>query len=478
VLDGYRVQDFRTLGGTTATLGGQWSPVPAWILGAQLINARDALANNGLVGTDAARLSSDSALATAVWQRQGMRTQLGLIGGSVQGQGSGAGGWFDVNWSAGNVSQNAGAFRVDPNLNWGVQTIVSDAQGGYYNYSYQSRRWQYNGGVDQVASVSGQGASTTFVNNAARYQLSRDVGIGGIVNLSESAGLWRWSVEAYEDLHNFLGTNRLQLDMAKDASGRDSTVTLNEGWDMPEGSRLSTSLAVEQLRTSQSSAQSLAQPLQDHTAMVISAYGGGDLGPRWSVDGNIRWARAIQGVNAPAVSVNVAFNYQISPNWAVLATYYESRFSSWNSIVIASPLAPPSVVVNPASSDRGIFLTLRYRHSAGQRFAPLGGRPGTGWGTLSGTVYLDANRNDTLDAGETGVPNINVILDGRYQVRTDAQGRYEFPAVAAGHHTLTVMPDNLPLPWVLPADGHFDIVVETRHHMRRDIGARRPNDSN
>jgi len=200
--------------------------------------------------------------------------------------------------------------------------------------------------------------------------------------------------------------------------------------------------------------------------------------PRWSVDGNIRWARAIQGVNAPAVSVNVALNYQASPNWAVLATYYESRISAWSTIVIASPLAPPSALVNPASSDRGIFLTLRYRHSAGQRFAPLGGRPGTGWGTLSGTVYLDANRNDTLDAGETGVANINVILDGRYQVRTDAQGRYEFPAVAAGHHTLTVMPDNLPLPWVLPADGHFEIEVETRHHARRDVGARRPYDSN
>jgi hypothetical protein len=32
-------------------------------------------------------------------------------------------------------------------------------------------------------------------------------------------------------------------------------------------------------------------------------------------------------------------------------------------------------------------------------------------------------------------------------VRTDAQGRYEFPFVVAGEHTLRVQPDNIPLPW-------------------------------
>jgi len=64
-------------------------------------------------------------------------------------------------------------------------------------------------------------------------------------------------------------------------------------------------------------------------------------------------------------------------------------------------------------------------------------------------VYLDANYNGHYDAGEAGAPNVTVVLDGRFSVQTDATGRFDFPAVATGHHVISVVPDNLPLPWVL-----------------------------
>jgi hypothetical protein len=88
-------------------------------------------------------------------------------------------------------------------------------------------------------------------------------------------------------------------------------------------------------------------------------------------------------------------------------------------------------------------------------------------------VYLDRNANELLDANETGAANVTVLLDGRYSARTDAQGRYEFPAVAAGRHVLVVVPDNLPLPWIIPGDGAIPILVETRKRTTRDIGARK-----
>jgi hypothetical protein len=66
-----------------------------------------------------------------------------------------------------------------------------------------------------------------------------------------------------------------------------------------------------------------------------------------------------------------------------------------------------------------------------------------------------------------------VVLDGRFSVQTDANGRFDFPAVAAGHHVITVQPDNLPLPWTLTNAGRAEVEVSTRGSTEVDIGAMR-----
>lgn len=67
--------------------------------------------------------------------------------------------------------------------------------------------------------------------------------------------------------------------------------------------------------------------------------------------------------------------------------------------------------------------------------------------SIQGTVYFDADSNGRREASEAGVPNIVVVLDRPFVTRTDAQGRYEFPCVVAGGHTLQIQPDNVPLSW-------------------------------
>ena len=104
---------------------------------------------------------------------------------------------------------------------------------------------------------------------------------------------------------------------------------------------------------------------------------------------------------------------------------------------------------------------------------PLGGAPGSGSGRLTGVVYLDANENGHYDAGEVGAANVTVILDGRFSVRTDTNGRFDFPAVVAGHHVLTVQTDNLPLPWTLNNQGRTEVEVGTRDRVDVNIGAMR-----
>jgi hypothetical protein len=130
-------------------------------------------------------------------------------------------------------------------------------------------------------------------------------------------------------------------------------------------------------------------------------------------------------------------------------------------------------VAVPTQGQSGFFLTLRYQQARGSHFVPLGGAPGAGSGRLTGVVYLDANENGRFDASETGAQNVTVILDGRFSTRTDAHGRFDFAAVAAGHHVLTVQTDNLPLPWTLVNQGRTEVDVGTRDRVDVNIGATR-----
>src|SRR5690606_18810419 len=92
----------------------------------------------------------------------------------------------------------------------------------------------------------------------------------------------------------------------------------------------------------------------------------------------------------------------------------------------------------------------------------LGGNAADGGGRIAGTVYFDDNRSGTQEASEAGVPNVTVFLDNRYAVRTDNQGRFEFPFVATGARTVTVRNETLPLPWSVVDEGQVRVDVRLR----------------
>ena len=56
--------------------------------------------------------------------------------------------------------------------------------------------------------------------------------------------------------------------------------------------------------------------------------------------------------------------------------------------------------------------------------------------TISGTVYVDANANCTLDAGEAGIENIRVNCSGHGSTFTDVNGNYSF-RVPTGTYTIS-----------------------------------------
>jgi hypothetical protein len=354
-------------------------------------------------------------------------------------------------------------------MTWGNQLISNDAQGGYYRLNYQSRQWLADVGIDEVRSVSGLGTNTTFVTGDTRYQMSRDWGIGGVTNISHSDGGTGWSLEGYLDHSNAGGTGRAQADFAETPAGRDATLTLNETWSTPVGFRLSTGASVERI-----SGTVINDFQQDSTVLSIAAFGGGQFTGAFGVEGNVRWARAVQGQAAPGVFANVSLTWQLSRTWEILATYYDSRIGTWSPLSVVSPLTPPVAMPVPAVQERGMFLTFRYRRASGSHFAPLGGAPGAGSGEIAGIVFLDTNNNGHADAGEAGAPNVTVVLDGRFSMQTDAAGRFDFPVVAAGRHIITVIPDNLPLPWTLVNEGRSEVEVMTRGRTEIGVAAQRP----
>ncbi len=466
--DGIVVPNFRTLDGSTATAGAQWSPASQWTVGGQLVEARDVNLAIGPVIDGAALMSSTTGLLSAAWADGGEHVQINLLDGDTNGK-TNVGTWLDASMVQGRFLQNAGLFRIDPNMTWGNQLISNDAQGGYYRLNYQSRQWLADVGIDEVRSVSGLGGDTTFLTGDTRYQLSRDWGLGGVANLSRTDGGTSWSLEGYVDHANGAGTGRVQADFAQTTAGQDATVTLNQAWSTPIGMRLSTSTAVERISGAVSNGLE-----QDSTVLSIAAYGGGQFTAGLGLEGNVRWATTVQGQAAPGVSANVSLTWQLSQAWELLATYYDTRVGSWTSLVVESPLTPPVATPVGPVQERGIFLTLRYRRAGGSHFAPLGGGPGAGSGEIAGVVFLDSNDNGRADAGEAGAPNVTVVLDGRFSLQTDANGRFVFPMVATGHHVITVVPDNLPLPWILANGGRAELEVTTRDRTEISIAAQRP----
>ncbi len=467
--DGIVIPNFRTLGGSTATAGAEFAPAEHWTVGGQFIEARDVNIVVGPAINGDSRLSTSTGLVTAAWQDKSARLQFNLLDGGISGTGNGLGSWVDGAYAQGRVVQNAGVFRIDPNLTWGNQLIANDTEGGYYRLNYQSRQWLADVGIDAVRSVSGEVGSTTFLTGDTRYQISRDWGVGGVANVSRTSGGTSWSAQGYLDHLNRFGSGRAQADIAETPSGRDLGLLVDQTWSsIPAGLRLSTSASLDRI--------SGAAPygiVADTTVLGLSAYGGGQLTARLGIEGNVRYATAISGRAAPGISANVSLSWQIAPHWQMLATYYDSEVGAWTPLVVDSPLTPPTATVIPGVTERGVFLTVRYLRATGSHFAPLGGPPGAGSGELTGIVYLDANNNGRPDAGEAGAPNVTVILDGRYSVQTDVNGRFDFPVVASGRHVVTVIGDNVPLPWTLVNEGRLEVDVSTRGKSEVSLAAQR-----
>lgn len=463
VFDGARVVGFDLSDGDVGTLGAQWQWSPQWTgaVGAMATDGRLIPGSDGGVTLDDTR--TRSLLAATGWRdaRNGATLTVQSSSGDL---GDAVGAWVDARADRGRYSHRYGVFRLDPGLAWGALPIANDAQGAYYRIAYSHARWSWNAGLDKIDSVSGNSFEGSYGNVHARYQASTRMGLGGGIYVRESRASTALSTQLFLDRSHRWGQTRLQLDQVDGGStGNDSwELKLDHALPMQQGTRLSFSLGHGSLAYDGLAAT-------DTTS--LAALGGFNFSDNISLDGSARYSHASGPDAVRGTDLNLNLSWRLSRHWSLVGSVYENR-GSRRSPFLLDPLAPDNFIAIPR--DRSLFLSLRYERRAGTAPAVLGGAPDAAVGAISGHVFLDENGDGERAASERPAANVTVLLDGRYTVRTDSDGLYEFPRVAVGKHVLTVVPDNLPLPWFLDEAADRRIVeVVVRQQQRADFGARR-----
>ena len=473
--DGFRLTGFQSLNGTLATVGGQWAFAPRWQAGVQLVDASGVDSPYAINGNGTS-IDARAAYAALAWSGESTRLQGNLLSSDASSgdQAVRANGlWLDGHSLWAGAVHHYGVFRLEPGLTWGYQPINNNIQGGYYRIAYQSLRWQMDGGIDRIYTVNGNGSDGTFYTINGRYQLTTKVGVGGNASYLNSTGQNSWLGSLYGDLLWSMGSTRLQGSATRNNSipSTDAEqVTLDHTWNMPAGSHLSTSLTVTRDSTTSITNRDTTIPASTFRRYGIGVLGGGDITNNVSVEANLQYNLVSRGGTASGVYGNFNLNWRLSPQWSIVGTYYDNRDDTASRFVI-DPLIP---VINPLPTqrNRAVFFMLRWEERAGSPVAGLGSRPGGPLGTIAGTLFLDQNDNGRRDPGEPGVAGVTVLLDGRFSTRTDDAGRFEFPLVGVGAHRITVVPDNLPLPWTV-GDSNPEVRVDTRTTSNVDIAARR-----
>jgi hypothetical protein len=487
-ISGFPQASFQTDGGRVSTLGFQ-NNAAAWSWTGYVAQGKQ-LTTPGLLG--AQTLDYTAAYAALRYRSADWEGQANILASQPQADPSGATGtagaggkraglWLEASTQQAALNHSGGAFYLPVGLRWLNNALANDLQGGFYRVNYLSRQWTNDASLELLQSVSGQTAPGWFGSAASRYQINSTTGVGGGVNLRRYVSDDQ-SAFAYAQHSHGLGQTRVQVDGASTQSGEQShRLQLDHEWRFGASSypgasssgswldaiRLSNTLLREQLRSSggvRSSGNSVAMLL------------GWDPGGAWSLQSSTLYRKVSSGLaHGAGNSLNFSLNaaWRMNSQWSLSLTAYQNKGVASNSLSVSSPLLAPSIA-SDRPNDKGVFLALRYQDAAGSPSTPTGGAPGTAAGKLVGSVYLDDNKNARRDAAERGAASVTVLLDGRYAVQTDAQGRFEFAYVAAGPHVLTVISDNLPLPWQLDKDGRTELRVYTRETSTVDIGAIKP----
>jgi hypothetical protein len=455
---------FERLPGNRTRLGGEWSASPGGEQGlavaAQYERARDI--TPGASSGSASRLDADATLlglrhAGNGWHAQGQWMQSRAQGTTRNGF------WVDTEWDDQPVRWGAGVYRLDTDLRWTELPMASDLEGGYLRGLWRQRQWTLDGSLDLLRSLRPGRNWGHYATLNGRWRLSRDSSLGSGLAWREFSGR---AGSAYVDWRfvNGQGQAGLRLEHSFGLGRPDNTeLSYDQDWRTQVGWSLSTSLGAV------IESADPANGLPGDTLLKAAVSLNGRLGNRGNLFGSLTSERGSDGRDSHNLSFTA--QWRLTQRWSLEGTFTRvlgrpRLATSLDPLVINALLA--------STADRSYLVLLRYQFEAGSRDVPLGGGAGAGSGRVEGMVFFDANRNGVQEASEQGVPGVTIYLDNRYAVRTDNQGRFEFPSVATGARSVTLRNETLPLPWNVVDDGQARIEVRLRETIRVQLPVQRP----
>jgi hypothetical protein len=360
--------------------------------------------------------------------------------------------WTDSRHSLRNaMTIRYGVFHFDPEIVWSDLPIVTDQQGLYLRGERHNSRLNLMAGYDFIAHGQGGESATPFAAHTLTFNGSMRLRRTVLVGLSTSASDRSYSGTVADDqgimrINLFtsltLDVGDLRIDVYSDSisSQVESSRLDRQGaaaslrWQMPERIRLTTELRVEDDTDQRGHKQRaefstlLRYDLLDNLTAGIQASVHNTTGDR--------------NVHSGGISLSADVRWRFAPNW------FGSLVLNRNTSEIQQGLE------ETISRDAGVssfWLTIRHQSNAGQPFARLGRSVAgvQGNGTIAGQVFFDENKDGIRQPSEEVAIGATVILDGRYEARTDQSGFYRFTPVPTGDHEIIVLTEELPLPWGL-----------------------------
>lgn len=366
--------------------------------------------------------------------------------------------WSDSRHRLGSSSAlRYGIFRFEPEVVWADLPILNDQQGIYLQADAGNARFSVSGGYDFLrygldpGTLSAYDRHSVYFNGSLRLRRSLTIGLNS--NLGEQI----WSGPGGEQqrisrLNLFAaigsGIGGLRLDLFLDelaspieANRRDRDgVAVSLDWDTPERIRLTTELRLE--RNLDLRGETRRSELS--TLLRYGLLDAVDIGLQASL---YRTDGALYS-DAGGLALSADMSWSFLSRWTGTASLYRNSTRFTHADFLAAPTPAD------AAGSSSFWLAVRYRQAGGQRFVPVGRRTdGTsGSGTLRGQVFYDENRDGIRQPSEEAAVGVTVLLDGRYETRTDNSGFYTFLPVPTGDHELVVLVEELPLPWGLDDD--------------------------
>jgi hypothetical protein len=363
-----------------------------------------------------------------------------------------------------------GLFRFDAELAWLDVPIATDQMGFYlradlsnYRYSVSTSYDYYETGIDATDLAPSQ-SHTVYLSSNLRLSRRLLLGFNGDASTraypNDEQFLWRGS--AYVQVGLSLGDARVEMigeeldsDMPGNRRDRDGFRVAFD-WRIQQRVRLTTELRTEHYLE-------LSGDVDRDELSVLFRY---DLFDDVSLGLNTSLYRARGDAFGAddGVAMNADVHWSFHPSWNMTLSLNHNR--------AALDTYDPHLASYSDLGDRTIWATVRYSRFAGQPYPLFGradGRSRAGTGALSGLVFYDKNRDSIRQPSEQVATGATLVLDGRYETRTDEQGRYSFAPVPAGAHEVTLLTEELPLPWGLDDERPQPITVWVRQTAMLDF---------